>query len=320
MYELKKVPEDFMVEEVPVREFEEDGVYLICLMKKTNYNTEDAVQALSKALSVSRKNISYAGTKDRNAITYQYISLFKGTKERIQNLKLKDISLQIKGRSNAPLSLGDLKGNKFEITVRDLEPDTKISKIDKFPNYFDKQRFSVQNVDIGRAIVKKDYKEACNLIANDFQYGGMIKKELNKESSNYTRALQKMPIKILLIFVHAYQSLLWNKTVEEYLKTNKNNRETIPLIGFTDLDEDELKPILENIMKEEGITNRDFIIREIPHISLEGTERKLYMNIENLEIGEFLDDELNKGKKKVKIKFFLEKGSYATMAIKHLFS
>lgn len=319
MYELKKVPEDFIVEEIPVREFEEDGIYLICLMRKINYNTEDAVQTLSRALGTTRKNISYAGTKDRNAVTYQYISLFKGTKERIQNLKLKDISLEIVGRSNAPLSLGDLKGNNFEITVRNLESDSKINKITKFPNYFDKQRFSVQNIDIGRAIVKKDYKEACGLIANDFQYGRMIKQTLDKESTNYIRALHQMPIKILLIFVHAYQSFLWNKTVEEYLRIEQDHKENIPLIGFTDLEDDDLKPILDKILKKEDITNRDFIIREIPHISLEGTERKLFMNIENLEIGNLEADELNKGKKKVKIKFFLEKGSYATMAIKHLF-
>jgi len=76
MYELKKIPEDFIVKEVADRTFGPEGKYLVCLLKKKNYNTEDAVQAICKALGAVRKNISYAGNKDRKAVTYQHISLY----------------------------------------------------------------------------------------------------------------------------------------------------------------------------------------------------------------------------------------------------
>jgi len=44
--------------------------------------------------------------------------------------------------------------------------------------------------------------------------------------------------------------------------------------------------------------------------------RKMFVKINNLEIGKLEDDDLNNGMKKVKIKFSLPKGSYATIAVK----
>ena len=77
--------------------------------------------------------------------------------------------------------------------------------------------------------------------------------------------------------------------------------------------------IIEAIMEKEGITDRDFIIRKIPEISAEGTERDMFIEVKDLEIGNLEDDELNNGKKKSRIKFFLQKGSYATEFIRQVF-
>lgn len=316
MYKLKQIPEDFIVKEVTDRKFTEEGIYLVCSMTKKNYNTEDAIRTICRALKVIRKNVSYAGTKDRNAITHQYISFFKGREERIKDLQLKDISLEVVGRTNSPLSLGDLKGNNFEITVRNIEVPPK--KLDKFPNFYDSQRFSENNVEVGRRIVKKDFKGACEILQEDRVYGDLIKNELEKSNKNYSTAIRQLPSKILLLYTHAYQSYIWNKTVEAL---GDKVPEKVPLIGFgTDLDESDTSKAIKKIMEDEKITFRDFIIREIPEASLEGTDRNTYMKIENLEISQLEEDELNKDKKKILVKFFLEKGAYATMAIKHLFT
>ena len=316
MYKLKQIPEDFIVKEVSERKFTEEGIYLVCLMTKKNYNTEDAIRTICRALKVIRKNVSYAGTKDRNAITHQYISFFKGREDRIKDLQLKDITLEIIGRTNTPLSLGDLKGNNFEIMVRNIDKAPK--KLDKFLNYYDSQRFSENNVEVGRKIVKKDFEGACNILKDDHVYGDLIKNELKKSSKNFSTAIRQLPPKILLLYVHAYQSYIWNKTVEQLGEEAPNK---VPLIGFgTDLDDSDTSKTIKKIMEDEKITFRDFIIREIPEASLEGTNRNTYMNIENLEISQLEDDELNTDKKKVLVKFFLEKGAYATMAIKHIFT
>ena len=63
-------------------------------------------------------------------------------------------------------------------------------------------------------------------------------------------------------------------------------------------------------MKEEGVTCRSFIDKRFPYLSMEGGVRKSYVEIENLEVKKKGDN--------LKLKFFLEKGCYATEAIKFL--
>jgi len=314
---LKQISEDFIVREIPNRTFDDNGDYMICLLKKTNYNTEDAVFTLSKVLGTSRKNIGFAGNKDRNAITFQYISLFKGAKERLENLNLKDIKLTPVGKTRSPLSLGDLKGNLFEITIRDLDKDQRIIRKERFPNYFDYQRFSQNNVAIGKSIIKKDFKNACEILLKDKKYGPKISEFLKDQPRNYVQALHQIPMKILMIMVHSFQSKVWNETVKEMLSKGIE-KEQVPLVGFEDIEDEELQRIIQTILKRENINQRDFIIREFPSLTVEGTKRKMFCEINDLEIGKVENDELNPGKYKTKVKFWLQKGSYATMCIKYL--
>ena len=72
-------------------------------------------------------------------------------------------------------------------------------------------------------------------------------------------------------------------------------------------------------MEKEEIDYRDFIIKQMPELTSEGNSRKVFAEVKKLKIGKLEKDELNKGKNKVKIKFFLDKGCYATMLIKNMF-
>jgi tRNA(Glu) U13 pseudouridine synthase TruD len=122
-----------------------------------------------------------------------------------------------------------------------------------------------------------------------------------------------MPKKLLVLYVHAYQSYLWNICLKDYVKTNKKNVE-IPLIGFGTEDMDsKVEKIVDKVMEKENVSFRSFINRSIPEISLEGGLRDAFTEIKNFEI-------LEKRKKLVKIKFRLSKGSYATEAVKFLLS
>ena len=71
MYKIKSVPEDFIVEEIPLFEFSDTGKYTYFLLKKTNYNTEKVIQKLSKYYKIPRKRFGYAGNKDKKAVTTQ---------------------------------------------------------------------------------------------------------------------------------------------------------------------------------------------------------------------------------------------------------
>ena len=110
MYKIKQFPEDFIVKEISNVELEDKGNYSYFLLKKTNYSTVRAIEHIAKALRKKPKNIGFAGNKDKNAVTEQFVSFFKINENKIKNLKLKDIELKFIGKGNEPISLGDLEG------------------------------------------------------------------------------------------------------------------------------------------------------------------------------------------------------------------
>ena len=69
-------------------------------------------------------------------------------------------------------------------------------------------------------------------------------------------------------------------------------------------------------MQQENITPADFVIKQIRELTQMGEMRKVFIEVKHLKLGRLLKDELNPGKKKVCVSFFLGKGSYATMAIR----
>ena len=167
---LRQVAEDFVVDEInnPVGS---SGKYLICSLRKKNWELQRAVKELAKILNVSHRRISWAGTKDKHAITTQLISLYDITEADIQNIHLKDITLTPVGRSDQQLSLGDLQGNRFEITLRSCISDDLAGVVAQtdacvktgVPNYFGIQRFGVQRPVthlVGKQILLDDYQEA----------------------------------------------------------------------------------------------------------------------------------------------------------------
>lgn len=304
-YELKNVPEDFIVRERSTVIPGNDGKYSYFLMQKRDYNTLKAIGLIAKLSGSSPKDFGFAGTKDRRAVTSQVIS-FRGDSRRLRGINLAGISLEFLGMGTKPVSLGDLEGNDFEITVRKLEKAPAPAK--KFINFFGEQRFSSQNADIGKAIINGDFGKACSLIG------------IPAEKNDYVGALRKISRKLLQMYVHAYQSWIWNSAVKEYLRACKaRDNEKFPIPGFGSELEGCKGDIVRAIMGSEGITERSFIIRKLPEISPEGDERDIFSEAESLEMGILGDDELNPGKKKITLKFFLKKGSYATEFIAQLF-
>jgi tRNA pseudouridine13 synthase len=169
---LRTAPEDFQVKELPLPSHGGSaGPYLVCLLTKRNWELQHAVKEIAKRLGISHRRIGWAGTKDRNAVTKQFITLFNVTPEQVGELKLKDITLKSVGNSNAQLSLGDLSGNRFGIAIRDCSPDQLAERVESataairnaIPNYFGIQRFgSIRPVThrVGEWILKGDYEQA----------------------------------------------------------------------------------------------------------------------------------------------------------------
>jgi tRNA pseudouridine13 synthase len=312
MYKIKQKPEDFVVKEISSVKPGKEGKYTYFWLKKRNYTTLRALETIGRKLNIPIKKFGFAGNKDKCAITSQMCSVEGVSKSRLEKIELKDIKIEYKGKGDEPINLGYLEGNGFEIVIRNIDSKPKIKK--EFVNYFGEQRFSKNNAEIGKAIVKKDFKKAVELV---IEGTGDIEKKVNesikKNPGNHVGALKTIPKKILSLYIHAYQSLLWNRTAKTHSEKEKTQ---VPLIGFGIATPDKCT---DEIMQQEEIKPRDFIIKQIPELSSEGGTRDRIVEAKNVSISELSDDELNSGKKKVLIKFRLPKGSYATEYVKNLF-
>ena len=329
MYKLKQIPEDFIVKEISNVKIKTSGPFTYILIRKKLRNTMDVVKEISKLLNIPDKKIGFAGSKDKHAITEQVFSIERGSKERLLGLKMRDVSIEILGYGNTPISLGDLSGNYFEIVVRNLDL-VKVVETDFVENYFDEQRFSSNNVEIGRHLIKKEFDLVASLL-DDWK----VKDYLLKNKTDSVGAIRILPKRLLKMYVHAYQSYLWNDTLARYLKLKKwkevsysqgklifvkvKENLPVPLIGFGVEIDEQFKGIIEEIMKKEDLSFSDFIIRQIPELSLEGSWRDAFVPVQDFKVGTIEEDDLNTGKKKVKVSFTLGKGSYATMVIRRLF-
>jgi tRNA pseudouridine13 synthase len=167
---LRTSSQDFIVEEVPCQVGDE-GPYLVCRLTKKDWELQRAIKELAKRLGVSHRRLGWAGTKDRRAVTSQLISLYDITPEQVAKVDIKDMRLEVVGRSRAGLTLGSLEGNRFHITIREIgsaDPEEEVAQVTEacrkgIPNYFGVQRFGVIRPLthlVGEAILQGDYEGA----------------------------------------------------------------------------------------------------------------------------------------------------------------
>lgn len=147
------------------------------ILYKENVDTIQATTLLTENLRCSPSAFAYAGTKDRRAKTTQWVSIRHGDPMRIASAaaKIRNIKLGNFCFKSAPLKLGQLRGNRFRIALRQVtaSEDVLKSSLENFRekgfiNYFGLQRFgncaSIPTYKVGIEILKGEWKEACDLI------------------------------------------------------------------------------------------------------------------------------------------------------------
>ncbi len=393
---MKSRPEDFIVEEI-TREGEvleldksfekhgEEGDFTYFVLQKRNWNTLQALKEIGRKFHCGLKRFGYGGVKDRNAVTTQLASAFK-IDPALLNIHIKDIKINGAWKAKEKLRIGDLLGNRFTISIRELAPDSeeKVREIYKslkglFPNYFGEQRFGSMRKNthlVGKAIVSGNFKEAvmCYLTYvdegeraeakearkqlaadGDFKraleyfppyllYERTLLNYLSSYQNDYVNALRKLPRGLSLMFVHAYQSYMFNKALSRRIaemgaslmpEDSVCGRDSF---GFPDtertekagsaaeaeekLRRGELFPLLEivgyessyigkyesAVMEEEGIKKEDFLIHSFPEISSKGSRRCMFIQLKDFRF------EYAEGMGK--FTFSLPAGAYATVAMR----
>lgn len=91
----------------------------------------------------------------------------------------------------------------------------------------------------------------------------------------------------------------------------------IPLIGFKQAPSEGVQGEIEqSILGSEKVTQNDFYVSSMPEMSAAGELRAAMAPIINLNVEKPTRDELNSGKKKIRISFTMHRGCYATVVLR----
>ncbi|RWS28576.1 pseudouridylate synthase 7-like isoform X2 [Leptotrombidium deliense] len=292
--------------------------YVHFTLYQENRGTFDALNLLARLCHTSAKNFQTAGCKDRRAISSQRVSVKKILPTSL--LKVNEIAKKYPqpiavgnfNYDNEKIRLGDLKGNRFDIVIKDVkyahETDIDESvtslKLKGFINYFGTQRFGFKHVpssQIGLAFLQKDWEKVINLILSErpkdiqnykdranlptfnecirlwketqdanavfkqfcwkHSNEGVILQALSKlgkqkQSNNYYAALCALPRNVRTMYLHAYQSLIWNKLANFRLEEYGMNVVPGDILMFTEIkeenEEDEEEATVHPVIADEN--------------------------------------------------------------------
>ncbi|KAL2103126.1 hypothetical protein ACEWY4_002294 [Coilia grayii] len=164
----------------------EDVTYTGFVLRKENLETLEAISYMAAALCVLPSDFSYAGTKDKRAVTFQNMVVKKVSpqqlKEKASEFEPRGMRLSHIHAVSDPLHLGRLQGNHFDLVVRDLKchdnschsdlgtlvnKAVENTKLRGFVNYYGPQRFGraqrVQADQVGLALLTEDMEAAIKL-------------------------------------------------------------------------------------------------------------------------------------------------------------
>ena len=259
---IRANPEDFRVEEVYEDLGYEGGRYLVLEVEKKDWDTHHLIREMSRQLRISQKRFGWAGTKDKRAVTSQRISIMNLNEPELERLTLPDLKIKVLGRTNRSVGLGDLLGNRFQITIRNLACSDaagrfaaiteQIQQLKGVPNYFGVQRFGDTRPvthKVGEAIVRGNLEQAVfTYLALPFsgelertrearerlwenhdipaalkefpeylRYELAMLNYLVEYPADYAHAFDVLSINLKRLFVHAYQSYLFNRILSHRL-------------------------------------------------------------------------------------------------------
>jgi len=157
---LKAECADFVVKEQLGYDMSGDGEFVAVKVRKTDCNTLFVGEQLAKFAGISARNMSYAGLKDRKAVTEQWFSLQMPGQPTpdFSQFSLEGVEILDVTRHQRKIRIGSLQGNHFEILLRNAkETDELKVRLDflaknGFPNYFTEQRFGRDGNNLTQAL------------------------------------------------------------------------------------------------------------------------------------------------------------------------
>ncbi|CDH34599.1 tRNA pseudouridine(13) synthase TruD [Xenorhabdus bovienii] len=146
---VKASPEDFIVREDLGFSPDGEGEHLMVHIRKTGCNTQFVADHLARFAKIPARSVSYAGLKDRNAVTEQWFCVHLPGKQDpdLTAFQLEGCEVLTTSRQKRKLRIGTLKGNDFTLVLRQISDRQSVEKRLQqiaqagVPNYFGEQRF-----------------------------------------------------------------------------------------------------------------------------------------------------------------------------------
>jgi tRNA pseudouridine13 synthase len=331
----------FFVEEIPLCKFTNRGSCLILKIKKSDMSTFKLITVIAKATKLEHRDIGYAGLKDKNATTIQYISIPKKyEREVIANLTTQKIEILEKNYNKSPIKIGQLKGNKFAIILNKVTPQANIQireialqmQEDGIPNYYGYQRFGEDSKSYlqGREIAHsgKKLKGAKEKLLVSAYQSHLFNKwlstriSISKTVSNNSidRASKLLSYPKELIEALAKQKNFFKLFIGDDMKSYPYGK-SYPLQDFelssrAFINHKESPTGLicgaktDRSMSDARYLEEEFDDQEL--YSLKGDRRYAWIWPKNLAFS------YNRAKKELRLQFYLPKGSYATTFLEEI--
>jgi tRNA pseudouridine13 synthase len=146
---IRQQPEDFEVEEIPAYEPSGQGEFLYLWIEKRDMGAEYFMRQVARRLNIRPGEVGAAGLKDRRAVTRQWISVPASVADNVNAVDGDGIRLLRTARHSNKLRPGHLRGNRFSILIRNVDPEAAARvgplvehlRAQGMPNFYGEQRF-----------------------------------------------------------------------------------------------------------------------------------------------------------------------------------
>lgn len=383
---LKQQPEDFRVEELSDAVAEVDGAFAFYRLDKTGWTTPDALAAIRRRWQIDARRLGYGGLKDRHAVTSQFITIYRGPARNLNHERIAVTYLgqrsapfsaaDIRG-NRFTLTLRNMTAESAAASANALAEVADVG----VPNYFDDQRFG--SVGEGREFIaremvhgrferalwlalaapyefdRSDEKRVKAILREHWKDWPACKAKLPKSHArslvdyltthqeDFKGAVARLRPGLQGLYLSAYQSYLWNRMLDLWLKCNVPAADlaavelklgpaavpvrmpgeartrweslTLPLPSarMKPVGEPEWAALIDEVLREDGLT--------LPELRIKGLQKPFFSKgdrpacIRPSAVSHEIEaDELHAGKRKLVLRFELPRGCYATMIVKRI--
>ncbi len=140
------------------------GPHLYLQIEKRLCTTDEVARSLARATDLPRRDIGYAGRKDRVAVTRQWFSVPAHAASGLDDWQHDGARIVAREASSEKLRVGQLTGNRFRLKVREVDEAAALAAKERLdalahrgmPNRFGRQRFGRdgRNVERGAGILR----------------------------------------------------------------------------------------------------------------------------------------------------------------------